>query len=119
MRRPPRRTTPAAVLYDVATVLVLLLGGFVIPLFGWVAGIVMLWAGPRWGLRQKWSGTLLWPAAIAVGALALLASHVTQGQLAVLVLIGAVVVLAGLVSGCVWLLRTAARAAAGVAPGDR
>lgn len=105
----PTGRSPSALAYDVVAVLALLLGGFVLPVVGWVAGVVMVWAGPRWGLREKWGGTLLWPAAIAVGALALLASHLTHGQLAVLVAIGAVVVLGGLISGCVWLLRTAAR----------
>lgn len=106
--RPAGRSR-SGLLYDVAAVLVLLLGGFVIPVVGWVAGVVMVWAGPRWGLRERWGGTLLWPAAIVVGAFALLASHVTGGQLAVLVVIAAVVVLAGLIGGCVWLLRSAAR----------
>jgi hypothetical protein len=105
----PAGRSQGALLYDVAAVLVLLLGGFVVPVAGWVAGVVMLWAGPRWGLRQKWGGTLLWPAAIVVGALALLADHVARGRLVAVVVIGALVVLAGLISGCVWLLRTAAR----------
>ena len=52
--------------YDVLTVLALLLGGFLVPVVGWLAGVVLLWAGPRWSTGQKWLGTLVWPAIVAV-----------------------------------------------------
>jgi uncharacterized membrane protein len=93
--------------YDVGAVLVLLLGGFVVPIVGWIAGVVMLWSGPRWRPRHKWIGTLLWPAAIAVGVLALAADHVAAGHLAVVVVVGALVVLVGLIAGFAYLLRAA------------
>lgn len=100
-RPAPTGAVPA---YDVGTVLVLLLGGFVIPVLGWIAGVVMLWNGPRWGLRHKWTGTLLWPSATVVGAAALLTSHV-GGPAMVLIPVAAVVIVIGLVAGFAYLLR--------------
>lgn len=93
--------------YDVATVLVLLLGGFVVPLLGWIAGIVLLWNGPRWDARHKWIGTLIWPGAIILTLALLVADHRTSGQLGVVVLAGLAVVVAGLVVGFGYLLRAA------------
>lgn len=60
----PARTT-AEIVYDVGTVLALAVGGFVLPLVGWVAGVALLWNGPRWGLAWRWVGTLAWPAVAA------------------------------------------------------
>lgn len=51
--------------YDVLTVLTLLLGGFLVPLVGWLAGVVLLWGSPRFGTGQKWLGTLVWPGVVA------------------------------------------------------
>ncbi|GIH20024.1 HAAS signaling domain-containing protein [Rugosimonospora africana] len=93
--------------YDTATVLVLLLGGFVIPVLGWIAGVVMLWNGPRWDARHKWAGTLIWPAAIVFTLMVLTADHRASGHLGVVVVIGLAVVVAGLVAGFGYLLRGA------------
>jgi uncharacterized membrane protein len=93
--------------YDVATVLVLLLGGFVMPVLGWIAGAVMLWNGPRWGIRHKWMGTLIWPVAIAVALVALTADHRASGHLGLVVLTGLTVVVIGLVVGFAYLLHAA------------
>ncbi|BBG02641.1 MULTISPECIES: HAAS signaling domain-containing protein [Pseudonocardia] len=57
--------------FDVAAVLLLLLGGFVVPVLGWVAGVVMLWSSPRWAVADKWLGTLVMPGAVVVGFLSL------------------------------------------------
>lgn len=88
--------------YDVATVLLLLLGNVVVPVLAWIAGVVMLWNGPRWTTRQKWIGTLIWP----VAAVAVLLSHGLASVLTPLIM---VVALAWLVTECVLLLRAAAR----------
>ncbi|HEY2763763.1 MAG TPA: hypothetical protein VGJ13_07095 [Pseudonocardiaceae bacterium] len=93
--------------YDVATVLVLLLGGFVIPLLGWIGGMAMLWNGPRWDARHKWAGTLIWPGAIILTLVVLTADHRTSGRLGLVVVTGLAVVVAGLVVGFVYLLRAA------------
>ncbi len=106
--RSPARTG-GEVAYDLATVLALLLGGFVIPLLGWIAGVLMLWNGPRWDARQKWAGTLVWPVAIILTLVALTADHRASGHLAVVVVTGLAAAVAGLVVGFAYLLRAAAR----------
>jgi hypothetical protein len=62
----PDHRAPQDEAYDVATVLVLMLGGFVVPVVGWLAGVVMLWASPRWSTADKALGTVVWPAVVVV-----------------------------------------------------
>lgn len=53
----------------------LLLGGLLIPLLGWVLGVILLWASSVWSTRDKIMGTLVVPgglaAPLALAALAL------------------------------------------------
>lgn len=106
--RPAR--TDTGLFYDVAAVLVLLVGGFVVPVVGWFAGVVMLWAGPRWTGAQKVVGTLAWPLAAVVLAAALgvpvLFASSRPVVLALLAL-GVLAVLVGLPAVFVHLLRSA------------
>lgn len=91
---PPARDTTGSTAYDVLTVLALLLGGFVVPLLGWVAGVVMLWSGPRWTGREKVLGTVAWPMAALAVAAGIWALHLQPGGPAVWVVLGVLVVLA-------------------------
>lgn len=45
--------------FAVTAALFVMLGGFVVPFIGWVAGMVMLWRSKAWTLRQKWTATLV------------------------------------------------------------
>jgi hypothetical protein len=54
---------------EIATVILLLIGGVVIV--GWVAGVVLLWASPRWRWGDKLAGTLVWPGGL-LGAVVVL-----------------------------------------------
>lgn len=58
--------------YDALTVFLLLVGGVIVPVVGWVAGAVMLLVSRRWTLRDKLVGLLVWPGglAVAVGIIA-------------------------------------------------
>jgi hypothetical protein len=58
--------------YDTVTVLLLMVGGLVLPFVGWLVSVGMLWAGPRWTRREKLLGTLVWP--LGPGGLLLLAA---------------------------------------------
>jgi hypothetical protein len=53
---PPQNTN----LRDIATVLLLMFGGFLIGI-GWVVGVALLWSSTRWRTRDKWLATLVWP----------------------------------------------------------
>lgn len=54
--------------FELVTVILLLIGGIVLPVLGWVVGVVMLWASARWTTRDKMIGTLVFPAGLAVPA---------------------------------------------------
>lgn len=98
--------------YSVVTVLLLIVGGFVVPVVGWFAGVVMLWAGARWSATDKTLGTLVWPVVVGLPVAAVaIASAVTDhspgwvfGAGAV---VGAVAVLGALPWVFVHLLRAA------------
>jgi len=45
-------------------VLLLLIGGLVVPVLGWFAGVVMLWASRGWSTLQKLVGTLVLPGGL-------------------------------------------------------
>lgn len=82
--------------YDVVTVLTLLLGGFLVPVVGWLAGVVLLWASPRWTAGQKWLGTVVWPVVVVAPAALGLALAAITGEAAVGVVAGAVAGVIGL-----------------------
>lgn len=42
----------------------LLIGGLIVPLLGWVLGVVLLWASGVWNTRDKILGTLLVPGGL-------------------------------------------------------
>lgn len=50
--------------YDAVTVFLLLAGGVILPVVGWVAGAVMLLLSRRWTLRDKLLGLLVWPGGL-------------------------------------------------------
>lgn len=50
---------------ELATVLVLLAGGVLVPVIGWLVGVTMLWASPRWRFADKLLATLVWPGGLA------------------------------------------------------
>jgi len=49
---------------EIIAVVLLLIGGFLF-LIGWVVGLVLLWASPRWRWPDKLLGTLVWPGGLA------------------------------------------------------
>jgi hypothetical protein len=67
---PPTGRTARQRRYDLVTVALLMVGGLLPPLLGWLVGAGLLWAGPRWSGRDKLLGTLVWP--LGPGGLVLL-----------------------------------------------
>ena len=47
-----------------ATIALLLFGGFIF-VFGWFAGLILLWSSRAWTTRDKWIGTLVVPGGLA------------------------------------------------------
>jgi hypothetical protein len=58
---PVRRSIRAL---DVTAVVLLLVGGLVLPVVGWVVGVVLLWASTTWNGREKLLGTLVFPGGL-------------------------------------------------------
>lgn len=50
---------------EIAALILLLIGGFVLPFIGWIIGVVLLWVSPVWNTRDKWIGTLVVPGGLA------------------------------------------------------
>jgi hypothetical protein len=57
---------------EITAVIFLLIGGVVIPFVGWVVGVILLWASPRWRRSEKLLGTLVWPGGLLAPVLLLL-----------------------------------------------
>ena len=76
----PPSTAPAARLRAQEIIaLVLLLGGVIAFLIGWVVGVVLLWTSDRWSTRDKLIGTFLWPGGL--GPLLIVGGFATPGEL--------------------------------------
>ena len=75
---PPRMQLPqlpapnsARGALEIVAVIFLLAGAFIIPVIGWVVGVVLLWVSKAWTTREKWLGTLLLPGGLAGSAIAI------------------------------------------------
>jgi hypothetical protein len=47
-----------------AAILLLPIGGLVIPFIGWLAGVLFLWSSSAWTTREKLAGTLIVPGGL-------------------------------------------------------
>lgn len=63
---------------DRLAVWLLLVGGVVLPVLGWVLGLVLLWGRGPWTLEERLIGTFLVPGGLAAGlGLLLYGTHST------------------------------------------
>jgi hypothetical protein len=53
---------------EVITLVLLLVGGIVLPAIGWLVGVVLLWTSEVWSVRDKLVGTLVVPGGLALPA---------------------------------------------------
>ena len=51
---------------EVAALVLLPIGGIVIPVLGWFVGVALLWTSQRWSARDKLVGTLVVPGGLAL-----------------------------------------------------
>jgi hypothetical protein len=51
---------------EVIALVLLLIGGVVIPVVGWLVGVVLLWTSQVWSAREKLIGTLVVPGGLAL-----------------------------------------------------
>jgi hypothetical protein len=65
-------------LMEIAAVVLLPIGGVVVPFVGWVVGVILLWASKAWDLRDKLIGTFLLPGGLLLPAYLLLGVGSTE-----------------------------------------
>jgi uncharacterized membrane protein len=51
---------------EIAALVLLLAGALILPVFGWVIGVVLLWVSNAWNVRDKIIGTLFWPGGLGL-----------------------------------------------------
>lgn len=49
---------------EVAALWLLLIGGIILPVVGWIIGVVILWASEKWTRRDKLIGTFVVPGGL-------------------------------------------------------
>jgi HAAS domain-containing protein len=49
---------------EVGALILLPIGGILLPVFGWVVGVFLLWISDAWNTRDKLIGTLLFPGGL-------------------------------------------------------
>jgi hypothetical protein len=59
-----RRAKPGVL--EVGALVLLPIGGIVVPILGWVAGVILLWSSRLWTTREKVLGTLLFPGGLLI-----------------------------------------------------
>jgi uncharacterized membrane protein len=55
---------PKAGFREIAAVILLPIGGIIIPVIGWIVGLILLWSSPVWTSRDKWIGSLIIPGGL-------------------------------------------------------
>jgi HAAS len=58
-------------LVEIAAIALLLVGGLILPVLGWILGAVLLWTSRIWSRRDKVIGTLLLPGGLLIAYLLL------------------------------------------------
>jgi hypothetical protein len=58
--------------WDKAIIAILLVGGIILPVLGWLIGVVMLWVSSAWRVKDKIIGTLLVPGGLLLPVVLLL-----------------------------------------------
>lgn len=59
---------------EVGALVLLLVGGLIVPLVGWMVGVVLLWVSNAWNVRDKIIGTLFVPGGLGFAIFLYLAS---------------------------------------------
>ena len=64
--RPVAPPTPGRPVLEIIALLLLSVGSLVVPIVGWLAGVVLLWLSPLWTGKDKLIGTFLPPGGVGV-----------------------------------------------------
>jgi hypothetical protein len=55
--------------WDIVALIMLFIGGVIIPVIGWFIGVVLLWGSAAWTTREKLIGTLVVPGGLTLPGL--------------------------------------------------
>jgi HAAS len=61
IQAPPAQAGSGPGVREIIAVVLLPIGGFILPVLGWFIGVVLLWTSDRWTTRDKIIGTFVWP----------------------------------------------------------
>src|SRR6187397_1059434 len=64
---------------EIGALVMLLIGGLVIPIFGWFIGVVLLWVSNAWNVRDKLIGTIFVPGGLGLSLFILLSASLMGG----------------------------------------
>jgi hypothetical protein len=51
---------------EIVALILLPIGGIIVPILGWIAGAVLLWVSDAWNTKDKLIGTLLFPGGLLI-----------------------------------------------------
>lgn len=60
------RPSPKRKSLDITALVLLPVGGIVLPVLGWIIGVILLWKSPTWTTRGKLIGTLVIPGGLVI-----------------------------------------------------
>jgi uncharacterized membrane protein len=66
--------------WDVVALILLLIGGVIVPVIGWLVGVLILWASATWTTAEKLVGTLVVPFGLALPAFLLTIGVSAHGE---------------------------------------
>lgn len=77
---PSRTKKVAAGALEIAALVLLLIGGLVLPFFvGWLVGVILLWVSPVWTTGQKLIGTFIVPGGLGLPFFLMFMSRISLG----------------------------------------
>ena len=65
---------------EISALIMLLIGGILIPFFGWVIGVVLLWVSNAWNVRDKVIGTVFVPGGLGLSLFLLFSAGEGSGS---------------------------------------
>ena len=76
---PSRTKKVAAGALEIAALVLLLIGAVLVPIVGWIAGVVLLWVSPVWTTGQKLIGTFIVPGGLGLPFFLMFMSRISLG----------------------------------------
>ena len=64
---------------EIVALILLPIGGILLPIIGWVVGAALLWASEAWSTKDKLVGTLLFPGGLLIPAALFLMAEESSG----------------------------------------